>query len=93
MNAVRKNHWNKRLAKKIARELVENAFDIPAENAFDCLEDMAGENNGPLAKAAVAQLELDECDDGFWSLRNELDVLITRARKAALQSLGKYTTA
>ena len=93
MNAVRKNHWNKRLAKKIARELVENAFDIPAENAFDFLEDLAGENNGPLARAARSQLELNEGDDDFWTLRKELDVLIARARKAALQSLGKYTTA
>ena len=78
----------KKLAKLVAKDLVENAFDIPAENARDFIEDLAREwRANPVAKLADELLKKDEGDDEFWDLREEIDVLIERARKAAFAAL------
>ena len=90
----------KKLAKLVAKDLVENAFDIPSDNARDFIEDLASEkhrlipcgkdfawHNNPVAKLASELLDEDKGDDDFWDMRELVDILIERARKAALATL------
>ena len=93
----------KKLALRVAKDLVENAFDIPADNARDFLEDLASERHrliscggedfawrkNPVAKLASGLLKKENDDDEVWELRVEIGVLIERARKAALATLKK----